>query len=99
MRKQTNKRSIHQVLARATDFPQDAFGGVASVHIMGAQDVLIESCHGIFVCTEDKMVFDMGGYKLSVVGRGLVLRELSKDGSLHIDGRVSGILLDGKKAD
>ncbi|MEA4912853.1 MAG: YabP/YqfC family sporulation protein [Oscillospiraceae bacterium] len=98
MRKQTKKQTI-SALARAADFPQDAFGGAACIHVTDGEDVLVESCRGVLACTEDKMVFDMGRFRLSVVGRALVLRELSKDGTLRIDGRVSGLLFDGKEAD
>lgn len=86
-----------QRLARAMDYPPDAVADVPCVHITGLGDVLVEGCRGILACTADKLVFDMGAYTASVVGRALLIRELTKDGALSVEGRVAGVAFDGKE--
>ncbi len=85
-------------LARAIDYPADAFFSVPSVHVTGLDDVLVEGCKGILVCEPDKLVFDMGAYTTGIVGRSLVIRELSKTGDLSVEGKISAVTFDGKGA-
>jgi sporulation protein YqfC len=96
MKREQKIRHKAQQLAMGMDYPVDALLDTPSIHLTGKNIMVVEGCKGVLLYTESKLTVDMGDYAVTVHGRGMVLKNLSKV-ELTVHGNISAITYDGRE--
>lgn len=75
--------------------PEDALTGGARVTVFGRGSVLVEGQRGVVELSPERIRLRTGRGVLSVLGRGLSIRELSVDAAMIVGESVDSAAYDG----
>lgn len=95
MKQKKKHTAAHAVtkLAYGIDYPVDSLLDTPCMHITGRNDIVVEGCRGILLYTETKIALDLGKFSVTIHGREIEVKNLSKIG-LSITGKISTIAYD-----
>ena len=78
----TMKRKLMQRTLRLLDLPEDMDPRVPRITVLGREKMLVENVAGVRRCTEKEVLLLTGCGTLSVMGEGLLVKELGESRAL-----------------
>lgn len=83
-------RRIAEKAVRALDLPADLFSGMLHIEMSGNREAVVDGCRGILVYDENIIRLNAGRCKLQFCGRGLCIRNLTRE-SVIISGFITSV--------
>lgn len=77
-------------LADAIEFPEDTFGGVSSITILGNTSLTVDDCAGVISYTETEARLKLCGLTLVIKGRALILHTFF-DRKIKVSGTITAM--------
>lgn len=77
-------------LADAIEFPEDTFGGVSSITILGNTSLTVDDCAGVISYTETEAHLKLCGLTFVIKGRALILHTFF-DRKIKVSGTITAL--------
>lgn len=85
-------------IADELDCSANAIARLPEINIIGRSRIEVDGCTGIASYTDDTLELHMDGYTVSIIGKSIVLRGLSR-GLIKAEGDFSEIALKSEKVE